>query len=90
MRGHRHRVAKPEHEHVHSNADLIVAICRRLIPLMEVDTTPEGMRDAEECTNEGLLLFGPRHGEANVLMNHLYGILDDMQEEARASLRGVN
>jgi hypothetical protein len=84
MRGHRHRVAKPEHEHVHGNADLIVVICRRLIPLMEVDTTPEGMADAEECATEGLLLFGPMHGECNVLLNKLHSILEDMREEARA------
>lgn len=85
MRGHRnHRVAKPEHEHVHSNADLIVEICRRLIPLMDVDTTPEGTRDAEECVSEGLLLFGPRHGESNILLNKLHSILEDMREEARA------
>jgi hypothetical protein len=90
VRGHRnHRIAKPEHEHCHSNADLIVTICRRLIPLMEVDTTPEGMADAEECATEGLLLFGPRHGEANVLMNKLHSILEDMREEARAALGGI-
>jgi hypothetical protein len=85
VRGHRnHRIAKPEHEHCHSNADLIVTICRRLIPLMEVDTTPEGMTDAQECMAEGLMLYGPRHGATNVLLNKLHGILEDMREEARA------
>jgi hypothetical protein len=80
MRGH--RVPKPEHLHVHTKADLIVTICRQLIPLLDRDTTLEGLQDAEDCTAEALTMHGPKYGERAVLIGKLHSILDDIREGA--------
>lgn len=70
MRGHS--------EHVHTDQDIIVTVCRRLIVLLEPKTTPQGLRDAEECEENALERYGVDNTELDILLSRMYDMLRSM------------
>jgi hypothetical protein len=70
MRGH--------DQHVHTDQDIIVTVCRRIITLLEPETTPQGIRDAEECEANALERYGVENTELDILLSRMYDMLHSM------------
>jgi hypothetical protein len=72
MRGHNHQ------HHRHTTADLMWAAAQKLLPEMFDMTTPEGLRDADECLESKMAQANaPR---VNVLCAELHGLLEEVRD----------
>jgi hypothetical protein len=78
-----HTTTKPEIEHMHTKADLILTICSRLVDELQIYATPEGLLDARECLEQALREQALNEGAINVLLGRLYLILDETRKLVR-------